>query len=180
MRVVVSGQEGFEGRMVTDLAGELGVHPFELYVDIIIAEGEKAMVTLGAIQEEDVQIIMKQSWAMVSSDGAEVNVAHPRGRGTFPRVLGRYVREWGVLTLEEGVHKISGLPAAYLKVKDRGVIHEGAVADLTVFDPNTVSRQVIPCAYRRSSWHPAALPHGLVSGYCVNLKQQFYMKMIVC
>ena len=138
MRMVVSEQPGNEGRMMTDLASEKGVSPFEFYVDTAIAEGAKAMVTLGAIQEEDVRIIMKQPWAMISSDGEEINVQHPRGRGTFPRVLGRYVREWGVLTLEEGVHKISGLPAAYLRLDDRGVIREGAVADIAVFDPDTV------------------------------------------
>lgn len=138
MRIVVSDQEGFEGKMVLDLAAELGLDPFELYRQIIVTEGSKAMVTLGAIQEPDIQVIMKRPWAMISSDGAEVNPDHPRGRGTFPRVLGRYVREWGVLTLEEGVHKISGLPAKYLKQKDRGVIREGAIADLVVFDPETV------------------------------------------
>ena len=138
MRIVVSGHDGYEGRMVTDLAKELGITPFELYRQIIVTEGATAMVTLGAIPEEDIRIIMKQPWAMISSDGEELEPAHPRGRGTFPRVLGRYVREWGVLTLEEAVHKISGLPAQYLKMTDRGVIRSGAVADLVVFDPETV------------------------------------------
>ncbi len=155
MRIVVSSRKQYEGRMVTDLAQELGVSPFELYVDLIIEEGDKAMVTLGAIQEEDVQIIMKQPWAMISSDGEEVNVAHPRGRGTFPRVLGRYVRDWGVLTLEEGVYKISGLPAKYLKQKDRGVIREGAIADLAVFDPDTV--------IDKATWsEPALFSEGII------------------
>jgi len=138
MRIVVSDQPGYEGRMVTDLAAELGIEPFDLYRQIIVAEGGKAMVTLGAIPEEDIRAVMTQPWAMISSDGAELEPQHPRGRGTFPRVLGRYVREWGVLSLEQGVHKISGLPAQYLKMHDRGVIREGAVADLVVFDPDTI------------------------------------------
>lgn len=138
MRLVVSKQNGYQGRMVTELATKLGVSPFELFRQIIITEGPDAMVTLGAILEEEVRLIMKQPWAMISSDGEELNPSHPRGRGTFPRVLGRYVREWGVLTLEEAVYKMSGLPATYLKISERGLIRKGAVADLVVFDPNTV------------------------------------------
>ena len=138
MRVVVSEQDAYEGRMVTELAAELGISPFELFRQIIVAEGPDTLVTLGAILEEEVQLIMKQPWAMISSDGEELNPGHPRGRGTFPRVLGRYVREWGVLTLEEAIYKMSGLPASYLKTSERGLIREGVVADLVVFDPDTV------------------------------------------
>jgi len=138
MRVVVSEQDAYEGRMVTELAEELGISPFELFRQIIVTEGADAMVTLGAILEEEVRLIMKQPWAMISSDGEELNPGHPRGRGTFPRVLGRYVREWGVLTLEEAIFKMSRLPASYLKMSERGLIREGAVADLVVFDPDTV------------------------------------------
>lgn len=138
MRMVVTDQPDYLDRMINDLAREQGISPFELFVNTAITEGGNAMATLGAIQEEDVRVIMSQPWAMISSDGMETSVQHPRGRGTFARVLGRYVREWGVLTLEDGVHKISGLPAAYLRLADRGVIREGAVADIAVFNPATV------------------------------------------
>lgn len=138
LRIVVSENEAFEGRMVTDLAKELDITPFELLRRLVVEEGTTAMVTLGAIQEEDVRVLLKQPWTMVASDGEELAPSHPRGRGTFARVLGRYVREWGVLTLEEGIHKISGLPARYLGLTDRGVLREGAVADITVFNPNTI------------------------------------------
>jgi len=155
MRIVVSEQDGYEGRMITDLAEEVGVSPFELFRQVIVTEGLGAMVTLGAIPENDIRVIMKQPWAMISSDGAELNPQHPRGRGTFPRVLGRYVREWGVLKLEEAVHKISGLPAQYLKMADRGMLREGAVADITVFDPDTV--------IDRSTWaEPGLYAEGII------------------
>ena len=161
MRIVVSGHDGYEGRMVTDLAKELGITPFELYRQIIVTEGATAMVTLGAIPEEDIRIIMKQPWAMISSDGEELEPAHPRGRGTFPRVLGRYVREWGVLTLEEAVHKISGLPAQYLKMTDRGVIRSGAVADLVVFDPETV---IDKATWSEPTLYSEGVRHVLIGG----------------
>ncbi len=161
MRVVVSEQDGYEGRMVSNLAEDLGVSPFELFRQIIVTEGPGAMVTLGAIPETDIRVIMKQPWAMISSDGAELNPDHPRGRGTFPRLLGRYVREWGVLELEEAVHKISGLPARYLKMANRGVLREGTVADITVFDADTV--------IDRSTWaepglYAEGITHVLIAG----------------
>lgn len=171
MRVVVSENKEYEGRMVVDLAEDLDITPFELYRQLIVAEGDNAMVTLGAIQEDDIRVVMRQPWAMISSDGAEVDPEHPRGRGTFPRVLGRYVREWGVLSLEEAVHKMSGLPAQYLKLTDRGVLREGAVADIVVFDPETVIDRATwaePTLYAEGVEHvfingDAALLHGSVS-----------------
>ncbi|QIB64589.1 amidohydrolase family protein [Kineobactrum salinum] len=168
MRIVVSEQEEYEGRMVTELAAELDLAPFELYRQLIVEEGDRAMVTLGAIQEADVRVVMRQPWAMISSDGAEVDPQHPRGRGTFPRLLGRYVREWGALDLEEAVHKISGLPARYLKLADRGLLREGAIADVVVFDPETIIDRATwaePTLYAEGVEHvfiggEAALSHG--------------------
>ncbi len=138
MRVVVSHDEAKVGEMLRDLALVHEVTPFELVRRMVVEEGGHAMVTLGAIQELEVQLLLKQPWTMVASDGAEVDPQHPRGRGTFPRVLGRYVREWGVMTLEDAVFKMTGLPADYLKLGDRGVVRVDAVADLTVFDPERV------------------------------------------
>jgi N-acyl-D-aspartate/D-glutamate deacylase len=138
MRIVVSRQPEYEGRMVTELAQELGITPFELFRRLVVAEGSQAMVTLGAIQEDDVRIILRQPWTMVASDGEELNPSHPRARGTFARLLGRYVRQWQVLELEDAIHKVTGLPAAYLNLADRGRIEAGAIADIVVFDPATV------------------------------------------
>lgn len=149
MRVVVSRQPGYAGRMVTDLAAELHLSPFELFRRMIVDEGAGAIVTLGAIPEDDLRVLLKQPWAMVSSDGQELNPRHPRGRGAFARVLGRYVREWHVLTLEQAVHKMTGLPGRMLRLPDRGVIRAGAVADLVVFDAGAI--------IDRSTWAEPAL-----------------------
>lgn len=149
MRIVVSANPDYEGKMVVALADALGITPFELFRRLVIEEGADAMVTLGAIREDEVRAIMRQPWSMISSDGSEINVQHPRGRGSFPRVLGRYARDWGVFTLEEGVHKITGAPAAYLELADRGVIREGAIADMVVFRPEMV--------IDRASWTEPAL-----------------------
>jgi len=95
-----------------------------------------------AIAEEDVERIMKYPFAMIASDGEvpQFNVAapHPRSYGTFTRVLARYVRERHVITLEDAIHKMSGLPAQRTKLYDRGLIRPGMKADLVVFDPAKV------------------------------------------
>ena len=135
MRVVVSKNKDLIGRMVVDIAAKKGISPFELFRQIGISEGADALVTLGAIQGSEVADLINQPWAMVASDGLEVNVTHPRGRGTFPRLIRRYSREWEVLSIEGAIHKITGQPANYLGLKDRGVIRSGAIADLVVFDP---------------------------------------------
>jgi N-acyl-D-aspartate/D-glutamate deacylase len=153
------------GEMIPDLAEREGLSPFELIVRLIEEDGAVAKITLGACLEDDVRFIMTRPWTMIASDGAitgfEGGGGHPRSRGTFPRVLGRYVREWGVLGLEEAVHKMSGLPASYLGLRDRGVLREGNAADVTVFDPDTV--------IDRSTWREPALfsegvEHVLVNG----------------
>ncbi len=96
-----------------------------------------------AISEEDVERIMKYPFTMVASDGEVpqfgVAAPHPRSYGTFARVLARYVRERHTITLEDAVHKMSGLPAQRLKLYDRGLIRPGMKADLAIFDPATVA-----------------------------------------
>ena len=95
-----------------------------------------------AIAEEDVVRIMRSPFTMIASDG-DIPVfgqaaPHPRSYGTFARVLGVYVREQKVISLEEAVRKMSGFPAARLKMYDRGMLRPGMKADVIVFDPATV------------------------------------------
>jgi dihydroorotase/N-acyl-D-amino-acid deacylase len=95
-----------------------------------------------AFDEGDVQTLMASEHGMIGSDGSLVHFGeaspHPRGYGTFPRVLGRYVRELGVITLEEAVRRMTSAPAQRLGFSGRGRVAPGFVADLTVFDPETV------------------------------------------
>jgi N-acyl-D-amino-acid deacylase len=89
-----------------------------------------------------VRRIMAHPQTMIASDGRLTRpgdgVPHPRNYGTFPRVLGHYVRDEGVLTLEAAVRKMTAMPAARLGLRDRGCLREGCVADVTIFDPRTV------------------------------------------
>jgi len=92
--------------------------------------------------EDDVIRIMRHPLGTVGSDGSTVlfgeGIVHPRSYGTFPRVLGRYVREQSILTLEEAIRKMTSLPAERLGLEDRGLIHKGSRADVVVFDPTTI------------------------------------------
>src|SRR5579872_1301845 len=96
-----------------------------------------------AISEEDVERIMKYPFTMIASDGEVpqfgIAAPHPRSYGTFARVLARYVRERHTITLEDAVHRMSGLPAQRTKLYDRGLIRPGMKADLAIFDPATVA-----------------------------------------
>ncbi len=96
-----------------------------------------------AISEEDVERILKYPFTMIGSDGEipefGVGAPHPRSYGTFARVLGRYVRDRHTITLEDAVHRMSGLPAARLKLFDRGLLRPGMKADVVVFDAATVA-----------------------------------------
>jgi dihydroorotase/N-acyl-D-amino-acid deacylase len=97
------------------------------------------------LDEGDVRRIMQHPQVMIASDGRLSTPGdghpHPRSYGTFPRVLGHYVRDEHVLTLEQGVHKMTGMPAARLGLTDRGVLKAGAIADLVVFDPARIADQ---------------------------------------
>ena len=90
-----------------------------------------------AMQEPDIEAIMKWPLTVICSDGGLAG-AHPRGYGTFTRFLGHYVRDRGIMSLEEGVHRITALTAKHLGIVDRGTIDAGAYADLVLFDPDTV------------------------------------------
>jgi dihydroorotase/N-acyl-D-amino-acid deacylase len=107
----------------------------------LVEQGSCAAI-FHAISEEDVERIMVSPFTMIASDG-EVpvfgeGVPHPRSYGTFARVLGRYVRERGLLSLEEAVRKMTALPAARFGLRDRGLVREGHLADLVVFDPGRI------------------------------------------
>jgi len=114
-------------------------------------EMENVIVT--SMSEDDVRWFIAQPDIMFCSDG-ELHGAHPRGAGTFPRILGHYVRDAKVLTLESAIHKMTELPARQLGLKDRGRIQPGNVADLVVFDPAVVIDQ-------STIEHPQAPPLGI-------------------
>ena len=130
----------YAGHTLAELATTNKLSPVEMYIRIV-REGDAANTEASVIGhtmiESDVKAFYQQAWVMVASDGG-IGVSHPRGAGTFPRVLGRFVREKHWITLPEAIRKMTSLPARRLNWQDRGVLREGAVADLVLFDPATV------------------------------------------
>ena len=135
-----SPNKSYAGHTLADLAKSNGLSETDMYIRMIregdAAHTEAAIIGQSMI-ESDIKAFYQQPWVMVASDGG-VNSQHPRGAGTFPRVLGLYVREKQWLTLPEAVRKMTSLPAQRLNWKDRGVIRKGAYADLVLFNPETV------------------------------------------
>ena len=117
------------------------------------------------MSEDDVRRIMRHPGAMFETDGDLVipgeGHPHPRSYGSFPRVLGHYVREEGVLTLEDAVHRMTGLPSEWMGQTDRGVLSPGKLADIVVFDPETVEDR---SRYTDPHHHPVGIVHVVVNG----------------
>ncbi|HVN09783.1 MAG TPA: D-aminoacylase [Patescibacteria group bacterium] len=125
----------YQGHTLAEAAKTRGITPTQLLIEII-REGDGGVIG-HTMTEQDMRVFYAQPWVMVSSDGG-IGMKHPRAAGTFPRVLGRLVREWHWLTLPEAVRRMTSLPAWRLKLSDRGLVKEGMVADLTLFNPQTV------------------------------------------
>ena len=128
-----------QGLDMVTIAGKLGTDPASACFDILLGTDDRAGEVNVAICEEDVQFVMKKPYVMIGSDGNALSlergtVPHPRSFGTFVRVLCRYARDLGLFTLEEGVRKMTSMPAARIGLQDRGLIKEGFAADLVLFD----------------------------------------------
>jgi len=125
----------FVGKRLDEAARALGISDIAAFIRFQ-ADEETGMIG-HTMTEGDLRTFLRQPWVMVSSDGGIAN-NHPRGAGTYPRVLGRFVRELRWLTLPEAIRKMTAQPAARLGLRDRGVVKAGMKADLVLFDPATV------------------------------------------
>jgi len=134
------------GRRFGDAAREAGEEPFAMALRLLSEEGGSVGMIGFGMSEENTARILSHPLGMVCSDGSVYAPSgplsggspHPRSYGTFPRVLGYYVREQKVMPLETAIHKMTGLPARKIQLEDRGVIRPGAFADLVAFSPDTI------------------------------------------
>ncbi|OEV00569.1 N-acyl-D-amino acid deacylase [Streptomyces qinglanensis] len=150
------------GRTVAESAALHGREPWETALRLLVEDRLGSTILQHVGHEENVRAIMRHRVHTGGSDGILQGAKpHPRAYGTFPHYLGHYVRELGVLSLEECVAHLTGRPAARLRLPDRGLVREGYQADLVLFDPDTVAATATFEAPRSL---PAGIPHVLVAG----------------
>ena len=156
------GHREWEGRTIAELA-EASAKPARETAEEILAAAPIASVVMHTMHEDDVRTVMRHPSTMIGSDGVPTfpGKPHPRLWSTFARVLGRYARDLGLFPLEEGVHRMTGLPAHKFKLLDRGVIREGAFADLVLFD---AARIIDVGTYEDPNHPPAGIHHVFVNG----------------
>ena len=164
----VSWDRSLEGRTLKDWAERDGLDTgIETGVDLVLEAMRRggANAIFHVLDEGDIERIMRHPETVPASDGrlSEPGVGHPHPRayGTFPRVLAVYVRERGVLTLEDAVRRITSLAASRLGLEDRGTIAEGAWADITIFDPATVADR---STFAEPHQYPEGIPWVIING----------------
>ena len=159
----------FQGKRMSELIAARGGDPVEVLFDVLIEEGGSVPTVFFHHSEPDMQLVMKQPWTSIGSDGAAVNVdgstggghPHPRYYGTFPRVLGRYVRELHVLTLPEAVRKMTSMNADKIGITGRGRLREGLWADVTIFD---AGRVIDRATFDHPHQYPVGIQYVIVNG----------------
>jgi N-acyl-D-aspartate/D-glutamate deacylase len=167
-----SADKKYEGMRVDDAAKAAGKDPYDFVFELLIAHRGSVGCVWFIIDENDLKLAMRQPWVSVGSDGSALatsgplraGVPHPRNFGTFPRVLGKYVREEHVIPLEQAVHKMSGLTASQLHITDRGLIKTGLAADLVIFDPAIVADRA---TFTDPFQYPVGIPTVIVNGRVV-------------
>jgi N-acyl-D-amino-acid deacylase len=135
-----------QGKTIAEIAKLWNKDPIDTVFDILIEDQAFTEVAMFAMSEDDVALALKQPWVSICNDSQGTSPEgllgkehpHPRAYGTFPRILRKYVREDHLLTLEDAIRKFSALPAARMRIADRGVLKAGMWADMVIFDPETI------------------------------------------
>lgn len=170
--VTTDGNKGLEGRNLAEIAKVKKKDEFTAVFDLLLEEQGKPTMVLFMMDEKDIRRVMKSNLQMVGTDSWAVapygisgaGKPHPRFYGSYPRVLGKYVREEEALTLEDAIRKMSSFPAQRLGLKDRGLIKEGMWADIVIFDPVKV---IDKATYQDPHQYPEGIEYVLVNGKVV-------------
>jgi N-acyl-D-amino-acid deacylase len=157
------------GKTLADVAARWGTSPEEAAMDLVVKDGSRVMAVYFVMSEENVRRAVALPWASFGSDeGAIATEAaflnrnpHPRAYGTFARVLGRYVRDEGVVPLEEAVRRLTSFPAENLRLRERGRLAPGMFADVVVFDPATIQDHA---TYEEPHRYATGVVHVFVNG----------------
>ncbi len=159
----------FQGKRMSELIAARGGHPADVLFDVLIEENGSVPAVFFHHSEADMQLILQQPWTSIGSDGSAVSPdgptgrthPHPRYYGTFPRVLGRYVRELKTITLPDAVKKMTSMNADKIGIKDRGRLKAGAFGDVTIFDQDRV---IDRATFENPHQFPVGIEYVIVNG----------------
>jgi dihydroorotase/N-acyl-D-amino-acid deacylase len=159
----------YEGKTLTQIGKAMGKDPRDAVIDLVIADRGESSVITAIMSEDDVRTALKHPLVGVGTDSAAKaedgrlaeSTSHPRAWGSFPRILGRYVRDEHLLTLEEAIRKMTSKAAARVHLSDRGLLRPGMAADITIFDPATI-RDV--ATFEDPKHYSIGVKHVLVNG----------------
>jgi len=161
----------YEGKRMDEVARMMGKDPVDALCDLLASEGGSAEAIYFCMSPTNVELVMKQPWVGIGSDGVAVSPdmafigkPHSRFYGTFPRVLGVYVREKKTLTLPDAIRKMTSLAAQITGLTDRGLLRPGMAADVTIFDPKTVADKA---TFENPLQYPVGIPYVIVNGAVV-------------
>ena len=158
----VPGRDEYEGRTLQSFVDEYDLPGEEAANRLLRDVSPDILVAAFGMDEGDVRMVMAHSSTMIGTDGLDRgSKPHPRAWGTYPRVLGKYVRKEGVISLENAIYKMTGMPAAKFGIASRGLVKEGFFADLVLFDPGTV---IDGASYEDPRVGPTGIPHVVVNG----------------
>lgn len=161
--------EEWQGKRLAEIAAAQKKDPLEALFDFIIADHGQTGAIFFMMNENDMKAALKSPFVSICTDsGARAtdgplagSKSHPRGWGTYPRILGRYVRDEKLMPLEFAIHKMTGLPAANVGLEKRGLLREGYFADITIFDPKTV---IDRATFAEPNQYPAGINFVIVNG----------------
>jgi dihydroorotase/N-acyl-D-amino-acid deacylase len=161
--------DNWQGKRLSEIAAAQNKDPLDALFDFIIADHGQTGAIFFMMQESDMQAALKSPLVSICTDSGSRatdgplagSKSHPRGWGTYPRILGRYVRDQNLMPLELAIHKMTGLPAGNVGLKQRGLIREGYFADLTIFDPRTV---IDRATFEDPNQYPVGINYVIVNG----------------
>jgi N-acyl-D-amino-acid deacylase len=161
--------ESLQGKRISEIAAQQKKDPLDAVFDLLLADNGQTSAIYFMMSEADMRAAMQAPFVSFCTDsGARAtdgplagSKSHPRGWGSYPRILGRYVRDEKLLSLETAIHKMTGAPAARVKLRDRGLIREGMFADIAIFDPGKVMDRA---TFEMPNQYPTGIEYVLVNG----------------
>ena len=161
--------DAMQGKRLSEIAAEQNKDPLDALFDFILADHGQTGAIYFMMSEDDMKAALRSPFVSICTDSGSRaadgplagSKSHPRGWGSYPRILGRYVRDERLMTLEEAVHKMTGISAQKVGLKERGLVKEGMYADITIFDPQRV---IDRATFKKPNQYPAGIQYVIING----------------